>query len=140
MFDAGFMVIDTAYWKQYNMRRHLIDMTSEWHDKVPFAEQSILNMVFCNNWLTLSFDNNLAVTKSSLSGYHLQNGQDYPKVLHYTSHRKPWLPLACQAYREVWWFYAQMDWSGVAENAALLPLSEDMIYPAEPVTRTMPRV
>ena len=46
MFDAGFMVIDTAYWKQYNMRRHLIDMTSEWHDKVPFAEQSILNMVF----------------------------------------------------------------------------------------------
>ena len=65
------MVIDTAYWKQYNMRRHLIDMTSEWHDKVPFAEQSILNMVFCNNWLTLSFDNNYAVTKSSLSGYHL---------------------------------------------------------------------
>ena len=129
MFDAGFMVIDTAYWKQYNMRRHLIDMTSEWHDKVPFAEQSILNMVFCNNWLTLSFDNNYAVTKSSLSGYHLPNGQDYPKVLHYTSHRKPWLPLACQAYREVWWFYAQMDWSGVAENASLLPLSEDMIYP-----------
>ncbi|MFR2056748.1 MAG: hypothetical protein ACLS3S_02865 [Streptococcus salivarius] len=32
-------------------RRHLIDMTSEWHDKVPFAEQSILNMVFRNNWL-----------------------------------------------------------------------------------------
>ena len=84
---------------------------------------------FCNNWLTLSFDNNYAVTKSSLSGYHLPNGQDYPKVLHYTSHRKPWLPLACQAYREVWWFYAQMDWSGVAENASLLPLSEDMIYP-----------
>ena len=129
MFDAGFMVIDTTYWKQYNMRRHLIDMTSEWHDKVPFAEQSILNMVFRNNWLPLSFDNNYAVTKSSLAGFHLPNGQDYPKVLHYASHRKPWLPLACQAYREVWWFYAQMDWSGVAENAALSPLSEDMIYP-----------
>ena len=129
MFDAGFMVIDTAYWKQYNMRRHLIDMTSEWHDKVPFAEQSILNMVFRNNWLPLSFDNNYAVTKSSLAGFHLPNGQDYPKVLHYASHRKPWLPLACQAYREVWWFYAQMDWSGVSENATLSPLSEDMIYP-----------
>ena len=129
MFDVGFMVIDTAYWKQYNMRRHFIDMTSEWHDKVPFAEQSILNMVFRNNWLPLSFDNNYAVTKSSLAGFHLPNGQDYPKVVHYASHRKPWLPLACQAYREVWWFYAQMDWSEVAENTALLPLSEDMIYP-----------
>lgn len=129
MFDADFMVIDMTYWKQYNMRNHLIDMTSEWHDKVPFAEQSILNMVFRNNWLALSFDNNYAVTKSSLVGYHLPNGQDYPKVLHYDSHRKPWLPLACQAYREVWWFYAQMDWSEVAGNASLLPLSEDMLYP-----------
>lgn len=129
MFDAGFMVIDTAYWKQYNMRRHLIDMTSEWHDKVPFAEQSILNMVFRNNWLPLSFDNNYAVTKSSLAGFHLPNGQSYPKVLHYASHRKPWLPLACQAYRDVWWFYAQMDWSGVGDNPGLLPLLEDMIYP-----------
>ena len=91
MFDAGFMVIDTAYWKQYNMRRHFIDMTSEWHDKVPFAEQSILNMVFRNNWLPLSFDNNYAVTKSSLAGFHLPNGQDFCIMPHTVSLGYHWL-------------------------------------------------
>ena len=38
------------------MSRHLIEMTNEWHDKVDQADQSILNMVFENNWYELPFD------------------------------------------------------------------------------------
>ncbi len=122
--------LDTAYWNSVQYETPLWLTWSVNGMTVPHqAEQPILNMVFRNNWLpSFVFDNNYVVTKSSLAGFHLPNGQDYP-VLHYASHRKPCCLLACQAYREVWWFYAQMDWSGVAENAALLPLSEEAIYP-----------
>ena len=55
IFNAGFLVIDNAYWRQEQMSRHLIEMTNEWHDKVDQADQSILNMVFENNWYELPF-------------------------------------------------------------------------------------
>lgn len=129
IFNAGFLVIDNAYWKANRMSQVLIDMTNEWHDKVTQADQSILNMVFENNWLELPFDYNYIVIHDHLTDFYLPNGQAYPKVLHYLSHRKPWFALATQSYRDVWWFYAQMDWTQVGENTALSPLTEAILYP-----------
>lgn len=129
IFNAGFLVIDNAYWKKEKMSRRLIDMTNEWHDKVVQADQSILNMMFENNWLELPFGDNYIVIHDHLTDYRLPNGQPYPRVIHYLSHRKPWFPLAMQSFREVWWFYAQKDWSELGQNMALLPLSEGMIHP-----------
>ena len=129
IFNAGFLVIDNAYWKANQMSQYLIEMTNKWHDKVDQADQSILNMIFENNWLELSFDFNHVVLHSHFTNYQIPNGQSYPKVIHYLSHRKPWFPLAAQTYRDVWWFYAQLDWSEVSENVGLEPLRETMIYP-----------
>lgn len=129
IFNAGFLVIDNAYWKVHQMSQYLIEMTNKWHDKVDHADQSILNMVFENNWLELPFDFNHVVLHSHFTNYQIPNGQSYPKVIHYLSHRKPWFPLAAQTYRDVWWFYAQLDWSEVSENIGLEPLRETMIYP-----------
>ena len=129
IFNAGFLVIDNAYWRQEQMSRHLIEMTNEWHDKVDQADQSILNMVFENNWYELPFDFNHVVLHSHFTDYQLPEGQEYPKVIHYLSHRKPWFPLAAQTYRDVWWFYAQLDWSDVAENVSLAPLQSRALYP-----------
>ena len=69
------------------MSRHLIEMTNEWHDKVDQADQSILNMVFENNWYELPFDFNHVVLHSHFTDYQLPEGQEYPKVIHYLSHR-----------------------------------------------------
>ena len=129
IFNAGFLVIDNAYWKAKQMSQYLIEMTNKWHDKVDQADQSILNMVFENNWLELPFDFNHVVLHSHFTSYQIPNGQSYPKVIHYLSHRKPWFPLAAQTYRDVWWFYAQLDWSEVSENIGLEPLRETMLYP-----------
>ena len=79
IFNAGFLVIDNAYWRQEQMSRHLIEMTNEWHDKVDQADQSILNMVFENNWYELPFDFNHVVLHSHFTDYQLPEGQEYPK-------------------------------------------------------------
>ena len=86
-------------------------------------------MVFENNWYELPFDLNHVVLHNHFTDYQIPEGQEFPKVLHYLSHRKPWFPLAAQTYRDVWWFYAQLDWSEVSNNLDLSPLREVDLYP-----------
>ena len=135
MFNAGVLLINNALWKQENMTQKLIDLTNEWHDKVDQADQSILNMLFENKWLELDFDYNHIVIHKQFTDYQLPVGQDYPGIIHYLSHRKPWKDLAAQTYRDVWWYYHGLEWTELGQNHHLHPLQKSHIYPVkEPFT------
>ena len=95
MFNAGVLLINNRLWKQENMSQRLIDLTNEWHDKVDQADQSILNMLFENRWIEMGFDNNHVVIHKQFTDYELPAGQDYPGIIHYLSHRKPWFDFSC---------------------------------------------
>ncbi len=135
MFNAGVLLINNRLWKQENMSQRLIDLTNEWHDKVDQADQSILNMLFENRWIELEFDNNHVVIHKQFTDYELPTGQDYPGIIHYLSHRKPWFDLAAQIYRDVWWYYHSLEWTELGQNHHLHPLQKSHIYPIrEPFT------
>ena len=135
MFNAGVLLINNRLWKQENMSRRLIDLTNEWHDKVDQADQSILNMLFENRWIEMGFDNNHVVIHKQFTDYELPAGQDYPGIIHYLSHRKPWFDLAAQTYRDVWWYYHGLEWTELGKNHHLHPLQKSHIYPIrEPLT------
>ena len=135
MFNAGVLLINNRLWKQENMSQRLIDLTNEWHDKVDQADQSILNMLFENRWLEMEFDNNHVVIHRQFTDYELPAGQDYPGIIHYLSHRKPWFDLATQTYRDVWWYYHSLEWTELGKNHHLHPLQKSHIYPIrEPLT------
>ena len=135
MFNAGVLLINNRLWKQENMSQRLIDLTNEWHDKVDQADQSILNMLFENRWLEMEFDNNHVVIHKQFTDYELPAGQDYPGIIHYLSHRKPWFDLAAQTYRDVWWYYHGLEWTELGKNHHLHPLQKSHIYPIrEPLT------
>lgn len=135
MFNAGVLLINNRLWKQENMSQRLIDLTNEWHDKVDQADQSILNMLFENRWIELEFDNNHVVIHKQFTDYELPAGQDYPGIIHYLSHRKPWFDLAAQSYRDVWWYYHSLEWTELGKNHHLRPLQKSHIYPIkEPLT------
>ena len=135
MFNAGVLLINNRLWKQENMSQRLIDLTNEWHDKVDQADQSILNMLFENRWLEMEFDNNHVVIHKQFTDYELPAGQDYPGIIHYLSHRKPWFDLAAQTYRDVWWYYHSLEWTELGKNHHLHPLQRSHIYPIrEPLT------
>ena len=129
MFNAGVLLIHSALWKQENMTQKLIDLTNEWHDKVDQADQSILNMLFENKWLELDFDYNHIVIHKQFTDYQIPEGQDYPAIIHYLSHRKPWKDLAAQTYRDVWWYYHNLEWTELGQNYYLHPLQKSHIYP-----------
>ncbi|MFS9292238.1 glycosyltransferase [Streptococcus mitis] len=135
IFNAGVLLINNRLWKQENMSQRLIDLTNEWHDKVDQADQSILNMLFENRWIEMEFDNNHVVIHKQFTDYELPAGQDYPGIIHYLSHRKPWFDLAAQTYRDVWWYYHSLEWTELGKNHHLHPLQKSHIYPIrEPLT------
>lgn len=135
IFNAGVLLVNNAFWKKENMTQKLIDLTNEWHDKVDQADQSILNMLFEHKWLELDFDYNHIVIHKQFADYQLPEGQDYPAIIHYLSHRKPWKDLAAQTYREVWWYYHGLEWTELGQNHHLHPLQRSHIYPIkEPFT------
>ena len=131
MFNAGVLLINNFLWKQENMTQKLIDLTNEWHDKVDQADQSILNMLFENRWLELDFDYNHIVIHRQFTDYRLPVGRDYPGIIHYLSHRKPWKDLAAQTYRDVWWYYHGLEWTELGQNHHLHPLQKSHLYPVK---------
>ena len=131
IFNAGVLLINNALWKQENITQKLIDLTNEWHDKVDQADQSILNMLFENRWLELDFDYNHIVIHRQFTDYRLPVGQDYPGIIHYLSHRKPWKDLAAQTYRDVWWYYHGLEWTELGQNHHLHPLQKSHLYPVK---------
>ena len=131
IFNAGVLLINNDLWKQEQMTQRLIDLTNEWHDKVDQADQSILNMLFEHKWLELDFDYNHIVIHKQFTDYQLPAGQDYPAIIHYLSHRKPWKDLAAQTYRDVWWYYHNLEWTELGQNYHLHPLQKSHIYPTK---------
>lgn len=119
IFNAGFLLINNALWKQENIRQRLIELTNEWHDKVPSGDQSILNMLFENRWLELPFAYNCITLHTTFSDYEPEKAL-YPPVIHYLTERKPWKEYTQSIYREVWWFYQGLDWSDMREPVGAL--------------------
>ena len=101
IFNAGVLLINNRVWKQEQMTQRLIDLTNKWHDKADQVDQLVLNKLFENKWLELDFDNNYIVSHKQFTDYKLPKFQDYPGIIHYLSHRKPWNDLGIQAYRNV---------------------------------------
>ena len=129
IFNAGVLFINNALWKQEHITQKLIDLTNEWHDKVEQADQSILNMLFENRWLELDFDNNHIVIHERFANYNFPDGQEYPGIIHYLSERKPWHAHAGQTYRDVWWYYHDMEWTELGKNHHLHSLKKLHLYP-----------
>ena len=129
IFNAGVLLINNVLWKQEQMTQRLIDLTNEWHDKVNQADQSILNMLFENRWLELDFDYNHIVIHERFANYSFPEGKEYPGIIHYLSERKPWNVHASQTYRDVWWYYHDMEWTELGKNHHLHSLKKSHIYP-----------
>lgn len=119
VFNSGVLLIDNKQWKEENMTRHLIEMTNEWHDKVIQDDQSILNMVFKDRWLALENNYNFVTIHQMFSDYPLDH-PTYPAVIHYLTERKPWSIYTQSLFRDLWWFYHDLEWTDI-QKQKLLP-------------------
>lgn len=115
-FNAGVLLMDIAKWKEHSIVNSLLELAAEQNQAVHLGDQSILNIYFEENWLTLDEIYNYMV---GVDIYHL--GQECerlddnpPVVVHYASHDKPWNTYSISRLRELWWTYRDLDWSEIA--------------------------
>ena len=88
IFNAGFLLINNALWKQENIRERFIELTNEWHDKVPSGDQAFsICSLKTAGWSCLLLTTALRCT--TFSDYEPEKGL-YPPVIHYLTERKPW--------------------------------------------------
>lgn len=119
IFNSGVMLINNVLWKQEEVRKQLIEMTNELHDKVAQDDQSILNLLFKDRWLALDFKYNCITLHTHFSDYRPEPGT-YPPIIHYLTERKPWGLYERSIYRDVWWYYNAQDWSDMSQETPCL--------------------
>ena len=121
-FNAGLLLIDNKKWKSENIRQQLIELTEKEHENVKEGDQSILNMLFKDQYSLLEDKYNFqigfdagAAEKNHAFIFEIPL-TPLPKILHYISPDKPWKQFSVGRLREEWWKYSFMEWSYIVSS------------------------
>ncbi|VOS47023.1 glycosyl transferase family 8 [Streptococcus pneumoniae] len=121
-FNAGVLLINNKKWGSETIRQKLIDLTEKEHENVEEGDQSILNMLFKDQYSLLEDKYNFqigfdagAAEKNHAFIFEIPL-TPLPKILHYISPDKPWKQFSVGRLREEWWKYSFMEWSYIVSS------------------------
>lgn len=121
-FNAGVLLINNKKWRSETIRQKLIDLTEKEHENVAEGDQSILNMLFKDQYNLLDDKYNFqigfdagAAEKNHAFIFEIPL-TPIPKILHYISPDKPWKQFSVGRLREEWWKYSFMEWSYIVSS------------------------
>ena len=132
-FNAGVLLINNKKWRSENIRQQLIELTEKEHENVKEGDQSILNMLFKDQYSLLEDKYNFqigfdagAAEKNHAFIFEIPL-TPLPKILHYISPDKPWKQFSVGRLREEWWKYSFMEWSYIVSSWK----EKDVFYSAD---------
>lgn len=121
-FNAGVLLINNKKWKSESIRQQLIELTEKEHENVKEGDQSILNMLFRDQYSLLDDKYNFqigfdagAAEKNHAFIFEIPL-TPLPKILHYISPDKPWKQFSVGRLREEWWKYSFMEWGYIVSS------------------------
>lgn len=115
-FNAGVMLIDNQTWKREQATSRLLSLSDRYANQAPCGDQSILNMLFQNRWLSLHRTFNYQVGSDwvfrSMGRYDwIEDLHDkIPAIVHYTTQQKPWLHPYQPRFHSLYWWYYRLSW------------------------------
>lgn len=117
-FNAGVLLINNAFWRENNLTKKFLKLTDKYHNKVKDADQSILNMFFNDDWVKLDRNLNYLIGvdvefKRECKTHLLEDLAQAPAVIHFNTFAKPWLHTQVTRFRNLWWYYSNLEWSEV---------------------------
>lgn len=96
-FNAGVLLLNCKLMRENNITEKLFKTAVEWNDKIDFADQDVLNIVFENKYKELS-------SKYNKYALRLKNIEDV-NIIHFVGPQKPWIvDCSCGEY---FWNYAK---------------------------------
>ncbi|MBM7642926.1 glycosyltransferase family 8 protein [Streptococcus loxodontisalivarius] len=115
-FNTGMLVADLDLWRSENMTETLLKTADENYKFVKNGDQSIINIVFKDRWLKLNktwnFQTYDVVSRYDHRAYlYLDIADHIPNIVHFLTSDKPWNENSVARFRELWWYYFQLDFS-----------------------------
>jgi lipopolysaccharide biosynthesis glycosyltransferase len=94
-FNSGMILIDIDKWRQAGIFDHVERLLADGTFAKLHYDQDLLNLIFRNNWLQLSWRWNV------IDARFVHEGLD-GHIMHYTGHRKPWDLVSIVAFRRIY--------------------------------------
>ena len=119
-FNSGVLLINLDYWRKPNPSNYSMKYASEHAEQLIFNDQDILNALLYNKKLLIPFrwniqDGHLRKKRRIRSQAipKLLEELRHPIIIHYTGHRKPWLYICLNPYKQLFFKYLDMTlWKG----------------------------
>ncbi|HGD6858169.1 TPA: glycosyltransferase family 8 protein [Streptococcus agalactiae] len=113
-FNAGMLLANLELWREDGLTKTLLKTAEELHRVVKTGDQSILNIVCHNRWLSLNktwnFQTYDVVSRYNHRSYLYLNIENRtPNIIHFLTSDKPWNENSVARFRELWWYYFQLD-------------------------------
>lgn len=120
-FNSGVLLIDVAAWRAENLADQMLDCLDRHHSHVRWWDQYVLNVVLAGRWKMLDPRWNQGShmysyrdwQESPFDAETFRRVRDEPRIVHYTTGRKPW-KLSCVHPRceEFYEYLDHTDWAG----------------------------
>lgn len=129
-FNAGVMLMDNDQLRQTDFTESSLQQGQEMHSR---NDQSILNSRFGNDYYPLPYAYNVQVGEELNSQLGHEAGESQApdlyhiyqqriadskpfKILHFTTALKPWRLIITNNYRNIWWFYHNLELSDILDH------------------------
>lgn len=125
VFNAGVMLINLPRWRNENIAEQALTLTAQMQnnlDKIPDADQSILNILFKDKWLELNYTYNYQIGGEYIfrknNALHLltRKENEIPAIMHYNTEFKPWKLNMDLPFRDFYWFYYKLNWKDIINH------------------------
>lgn len=122
-FNSGVLLINMDYWRENHVVDLFVDYINKNMDNLRFADQDVLNPIFCDKRLELSIRYNFCTGFLLNENYRVKFPADLiyeidkwyksPCIIHFHSNNKPWNSDCDNIYRWIWRKYRdETKWKG----------------------------
>lgn len=124
-FNAGMLVFNNSVWKAQNLVQISLERLKTDSNKMLYADQDVLNSLFCKSWKAVDFVFNFQV--DAITDLGVRRNQTFiieekgwlskeAVIIHYTGSFKPWKNNNAELLRDKYWFYYNLTWRDIWEK------------------------
>ncbi|HEL1761301.1 TPA: family 8 glycosyl transferase [Streptococcus suis] len=117
-FNSGVLLLNLDLWRRKGLTNILLKVAAIKSSSVRNGDQSILNLVVGNQWIPLEKQYNYqtydVVSRYDHRAYLYEDiGSWTPLIIHFLTADKPWNEYSVARFRELWWYYASLEFSSL---------------------------
>lgn len=102
-FNSGVMLLNLKKWREFSVKKLVIDFVKNNPDSIYFVDQCGLNSVVDGNWFELDSMYNMQTSMLGKNGFSYEFVYKNSKIIHFTGTSKPWHLNNKHQFKKLYW-------------------------------------